>query len=549
MKNKGNICDRTSIVQSDSSCNDGATSKSHWLSTGLSGLTSLINEKKKKAYATSKTGFKGLHMKENPHSKKINSSFSQNYEIKDTQDIAMKLVSSPESDTRTCCVVDIKNEYRDGFINKYHKKHWLNKAGEILIPKCFILEVHFNSTESKDKDGKYRTRKEYNAQSLTANSALHLIEFQPPPVMPQGNVGTPTRHFKELIRLCQLPGTVIRKLGLEFPRSKGKKRFSQVPFNYGTRVVKRDASLEDESIAFTASGHLIPSSAEFKKPRKKSSSRTKKPQLELEEEREDGAEVEEWERYETFHEDVTSQDRIKERRFEEELEVTWEKGGSGLVFYTDAQFWREQQGDFDEQTADEWDVDMSVYYQQGAGDKDALDSVAMLESNKLRNGKLTQSAFSTGGSSNQPTRKKNDKPSGSGGKKQRKIGPADPPAVGQFEEHTRGVGRRLMEAQGWQEGQGLGRSSAGMPYALDNDGQHPRDKKGFGYHGVKLQGWGVTRPEDKQKREQQQQPHLISTVFDKPDPPPPHLRTAEPTTISRRPQSIQFTRPASPSVP
>lgn len=43
----------------------------------------------------------------------------------------------------------------------------------------------------------------------------------------------------------------------------------------------------------------------------------------------------------------------------------WEKGGPGLVFYTDAQVWREQEGDFDEQTADEWDVDMSVYYDKG----------------------------------------------------------------------------------------------------------------------------------------------------------------------------------------
>lgn len=60
------------------------------------------------------------------------------------------------------------------------------------------------------------------------------------------------------------------------------------------------------------------------------------------------------------------------------------------------------------------------------------------------------------------------------------TGPADPPAIGQFEEHTRGVGRRLMEAHGWRDGQGLGRSSTGMPYALDNDGQRPDDKKGFG---------------------------------------------------------------------
>ena len=32
--------------------------------------------------------------------------------------------------------------------------------------------------------------------------------------------------------------------------------------------------------------------------------------------------------------DVTSQRREKERLFEEEIEQKWEKGGSGLVYYT-----------------------------------------------------------------------------------------------------------------------------------------------------------------------------------------------------------------------
>ncbi len=37
-------------------------------------------------------------------------------------------------------------------------------------------------------------------------------------------------------------------------------------------------------------------------------------------------------------------ERNKERLFEEPLEVQWEKGGSGLVFYTDAQYWDQQEG-------------------------------------------------------------------------------------------------------------------------------------------------------------------------------------------------------------
>ena len=38
------------------------------------------------------------------------------------------------------------------------------------------------------------------------------------------------------------------------------------------------------------------------------------------------------------------QGRTKERLFEEDLEVVWEKGGSGLVFYTDASHWDQQDG-------------------------------------------------------------------------------------------------------------------------------------------------------------------------------------------------------------
>ena len=76
--------------------------------------------------------------------------------------------------------------------------------------------------------------------------------------------------------------------------------------------------------------------------------------------------TEEWERHESLHNDVTSQDRTKERLFEEDIELKWEKGGSGLVFYTDAAFWKQQEeADFDEETADDWDVDMEIYENPG----------------------------------------------------------------------------------------------------------------------------------------------------------------------------------------
>ena len=38
-----------------------------------------------------------------------------------------------------------------------------------------------------------------------------------------------------------------------------------------------------------------------------------------------------------------------------------------------------------------------------------------------------------------------------------------------------------MTRQGWMDGQGLGSSVHGIADALDNEGQKPYDKRGFGY--------------------------------------------------------------------
>ncbi|MBN3310912.1 GPTC3 protein, partial [Amia calva] len=185
---------------------------------------------------------------------------------------------------------------------------------------------------------------------------------------------------------------------------------------------------------------------------------------------------EEWERHEALSEDVTRQDRCEERLFEERIELKWEKGGSGLVFYTDAQYWKEEQGDFDEQTSDDWDVDMSVYYDKDGGDKDARDYVRMRHEQRLRAGLESGSLLG--------------------------------PRIGGFEKFTKGVGRRLMEQQGWREGQGLGHSRPGIAEALESEGQHPNCKRGFGYHGEKISSFlPVKKPRPD---------FLISTVYDQP---------------------------------
>lgn len=48
-------------------------------------------------------------------------------------------------------------------------------------------------------------------------------------------------------------------------------------------------------------------------------------------------------RHEAIHNDVTEQDRTKERNYEPELELVWEKGGPGLVWHTDKNYWHERE--------------------------------------------------------------------------------------------------------------------------------------------------------------------------------------------------------------
>ena len=69
-----------------------------------------------------------------------------------------------------------------------------------------------------------------------------LPELNPPSVMPSGNVGTPTAVFLDLIHQCKLPGKVIRKLNLEFPKSRSKRRYGAVWLDYGNEKTVDESS-------------------------------------------------------------------------------------------------------------------------------------------------------------------------------------------------------------------------------------------------------------------------------------------------------------------
>ncbi|CAN7986856.1 unnamed protein product [Ixodes hexagonus] len=360
----------------------------------------------------------------------------------------------------TCCVVRVEADRVDQCLRMYDKKHWVGRDGQTLSTRCFIRRVRLAAAASDAPQPCYVKRGERRARDtpvISASDLKDMIELRPPPAMPRGNVGTPTKHFLRLINACRLPPYLIKKLGLEFPRSRARGLYGSVPLDYGTKVEcgGSGGGAVEEDLVRTRSGTVISRRAGPEPERERVAASPRRDGQEQGDDDDDSDDVEEWERHESLHEDVTSQERTRERLFEEELEVQWEKGGSGLVFYTDAQFWDQVDGDFDAQTADDWDVDTSVYYHPGAGDKDARDYVSMLHNRRLRE-----------------TAEPMD----------------DENRLASFERHTKasghiwraskGFGSRILEGQGWSQGQGVGRGGIAEP--IEDSGRHPWDRSGLG---------------------------------------------------------------------
>ncbi|XP_048356077.1 G patch domain-containing protein 3 [Sphaerodactylus townsendi] len=411
-----------------------------------------------------------------------------------------------------CCLVTTQPGWACRFVRMYSGKRWIDAQGETLPGRCLIRRVRVSLDEDVSSFP-YKTKKELHkkasSENFTEDDLKQLPELNPPAFMPFGNVGTPVGVFLELIKACRMPTRAIRKLQLQFPKTGSSRRYGNVPFMY-----EETETVVQEERVYTATGEEITEgdpllqvgSTTVKDDREDRDweDLEKEPGEDNSHSDEDNDRCEEWERHEALHEDVTSQERTKERLYEEEIELKWEKGGSGLVFYTDAQFWHEEEeGDFDEQTADDWDVDMSVYYEKD-GDKDARDLVQMRFEQRLRDGLEDGSVLGQ--------------------------------QIGTFEKYTKGIGRKVLERQGWTEGLGLGSSNSGMAEALDNEGQNPKCKRGLGYHGEKLQTF------IKPKRLCRDHQVLISTIYDDPHPVDTGeqlLRRSQPTSMKYR-QEVAF---------
>ncbi|KAK6044717.1 hypothetical protein COOONC_17778, partial [Cooperia oncophora] len=154
-------------------------------------------------------------------------------------DATVELSSSKENDskksTTNCCVISFATSaLRSEFIREFHGRHWMNNEGMEIPPRCFVTAIKLANASGGTSD------------SLTSADLRQLIELRPPAVMPQGNVGTPTKYFMEQIRLCRLPVSLIPKLGLKTTRR--KRKYDSVEFHYSSNEDEYDENNSETGV-------------------------------------------------------------------------------------------------------------------------------------------------------------------------------------------------------------------------------------------------------------------------------------------------------------
>ena len=268
-----------------------------------------------------------------------------------------------------CCIVKVKTKFKSSFIDKYNKKEWYNRRGEFL--NSFANVKLLNVIQNKSDPIKYKSKSEVRSntheeeENINFEELKSLIELNPPnDVMPHGNVGTPTKYFLKLISECKMPSSVLKKLDIEFPSTFKRNTFySSVPMDYCTIQSGNNLNKGKSGYAFDRHRNTSHRQTQITKEADNSEDTSKtlgncdvKREVNLNDSTEDyvngktdirvsgktdissegncGAEesekedcdAEDWERYESLHDNVDNQDRPKERMFEEDIELKWEKG-------------------------------------------------------------------------------------------------------------------------------------------------------------------------------------------------------------------------------
>ena len=265
-----------------------------------------------------------------------------------------------------CCVVALKDsETASELYEHYHLKPWTSQDGQLRQSRCFIAPVRppcsgssgdqellpsavkgarieGGASEQLEEKRVFRTRGErlaalYNmeesqsscpnqeqdsststftptptsAQQQALTSITNFRELHPPAFLPQGNVGTPRSVLLQQISHCALPSFLIKELGVSTRKPGLSRRYAQVPFNYAKEQEHKRDGVGTARVALSSQpSHDVWSADEATTS---------------------DEEMEEWDRQEALDGDAADE---REPLFEDEVELQWEKGGSGLVLWT-----------------------------------------------------------------------------------------------------------------------------------------------------------------------------------------------------------------------
>lgn len=373
---------------------------------------------------------------------------------------------------KSCSLVALPGVATDDFIRRYNHTYWLStneSDGDVPPPeRCHMSLIDFEDRE------------------LEIGDLLQLIEFRPPVWMPRGNVGTPTQHFLNLIKSCQLEPSVISRLKLDISSSRRMRLYGAVPYAYDV------ASSEKLPFAAGSSGEVrlgtgayILNAEDFWQStdvalRLTNEDRFYGPCPVAEPSADDSCRPEsdesseEWDRFEALHDDpykVQRHDKCN-LKYEDKAELIWEKGGPGLVFHTDERTWRKldplkKEELFDEPGSFDWDIDMEPYevpMELSVGPSPTGHWGAFRDTTDLIDIQL----------SNEGT--------------ERPHPSLNSDSLYWQETYGKGYGQCLMRRMGWRPGMPLGVSSSrGLLSPVDLKGSLPPcTRPGLGYHGPRI---------------------------------------------------------------
>jgi hypothetical protein len=364
---------------------------------------------------------------------------------------------------QSCCKIELLNTEDNQLINNYDN----------------IAAVNSNPSQpsalspSPSNSHRYVTNAEKRHRPST--KLEELPEWFPPAGLPHGNVGTSTLKILSAVDQCIIPSSLLRRLGFAtgtLHRNVNGSRYCR----YGAVPPPLELTEQRPGISlmlFPTDGKYATTSASTTTTTTISSSTTgannigsnaavttvprKRRRIERNDANGDNIEAryiiqdyddaEDWERHLSLHGDQHVRNREAPHLYETPQEVVWEKGGSGLVFWTDHVHWDEMQGEWEDKEADALDVDVEEHEQL---DRDAAVRAYVSDTRQRR---LEQQR-------RQPSRK---------GTASWRTQP-----FGFFERHTTGFGSRLLRRLGWQQSRGLGKRLRGIVEPIEMPSQNTK---------------------------------------------------------------------------